>query len=169
MATGKELKRLRGKKSATEIAALIGVGVDRMRKWEERDVDPSDSGDIAKVESYFGTTLDGLKALKSFDFVENPSKQDYRDRYINSLEKQVRTLEDQLSLATGQLRHVLLLTHALAETNQDALIQLMAKQKIGSVETIDDQLSTANSLTYQKMKDELGIVEPSDIGRRVKW
>lgn len=71
MAAGKEIKRLRGKDvTASKAAKLIGVGVDRLRKWEERDSDPSDTGDIAKVEAYFGVKLDQLETLKSFDFVE---------------------------------------------------------------------------------------------------
>lgn len=71
MAVGKEIKRLRGKDvTASKAAKFIGVGVDRLRKWEERDSDPSDTGDIAKVEDYFGVKLDKLHTLKSFDFVE---------------------------------------------------------------------------------------------------
>jgi hypothetical protein len=71
MATGKEIKRLRGKDvTASKAAKLIGVGVDRLRKWEERDSDPSDTGDIAKVEAYFGRKLDALHEIKAFDFVE---------------------------------------------------------------------------------------------------
>lgn len=71
MAAGKEIKRLRGKDvTASKAAKFIGVGVDRLRKWEERDSNPNDTGDIAKVEAYFGVKLDGLPMLKSFDFVE---------------------------------------------------------------------------------------------------
>lgn len=71
MAAGKEIKRLRRKDvTASKAAKFIGVGVDRLRKWEERDSNPSDSGDIAKVEAYFGVKLDELPTLQSFDFVE---------------------------------------------------------------------------------------------------
>lgn len=71
MAAGKEIKRLRGRDvTASKAAKFIGVGVDRLRKWEERDSDPSDTGDITKVEAYFGVKLDQLSTLKSFDFVE---------------------------------------------------------------------------------------------------
>jgi hypothetical protein len=73
MATGKEIKRLRGgETSAAKAAALIGVGVDRLRKWEERDVDPSDTADIEKVEAYFGCALNQLKNIKDFEFVKRP-------------------------------------------------------------------------------------------------
>lgn len=71
MATGKEIKRLRGKDvTASKAAKFIGVGVDRLRKWEERDTDPVDTGDRAKIEAYFGVKLDQLHTVASFDFVE---------------------------------------------------------------------------------------------------
>jgi hypothetical protein len=74
MATGKEIKRLRGgETSAAKVASLIGVGVDRLRKWEERDVDPSDTADIEKVEAYFGCALNQLKNIKDFEFVKRPA------------------------------------------------------------------------------------------------
>lgn len=75
MAAGKEIKRLRGKDvTASKAAKFIGVGVDRLRKWEERDTDPVDTGDRAKVEAYFGVKLEQLNTLKSFDFVEKKAE-----------------------------------------------------------------------------------------------
>jgi hypothetical protein len=68
MATGREIRRLRGKVPAAKVAALIGVNVDRLRKWEERDSDPKDTGDAKKVEDYFGVELSGLAKLDNFDF-----------------------------------------------------------------------------------------------------
>lgn len=74
MAAGKEIKRLMGKEvTAEQLATLIGVGVDRFRKWLERDSDPRDTGDIQKVEQYFGVPLSGLAGLQKFDFVEKPT------------------------------------------------------------------------------------------------
>lgn len=69
MATGKELKRLRLKAgfSAKAIADYIGVGVDAYRKWEERDANPR-GPDKVKVERYFGTTLEDLTKLDSFEY-----------------------------------------------------------------------------------------------------
>lgn len=68
MAAGKEIKRLRGNVSAAKAANLIGVDPERLRKWEERNVDPKDVGDISAVEAYFGCTLKELEQLDNFQF-----------------------------------------------------------------------------------------------------
>lgn len=163
MPTGKELKRLRGKLiTAAEVAALIGVGVDRYRKWEERDTDPNDTGDIEKVEKYFGVPLQGLKDLKFFDFVQTPDKnQDFRDRLISSLEREKKLLEREnerlnrdLDLSLGEVRHNLLLSRAIAETNQNLLIELLAKQRKVRPDELAVEVGKENGEKYKSMKEE---------------
>lgn len=72
MAAGKEIRRLRishGKKiSVARVASLIGVDSERLRKWEYKDIDPYDSSDIQKIETYFGVPLNKLKDLDDFQF-----------------------------------------------------------------------------------------------------
>src|SRR5688572_25603176 len=97
MATGKEIKRLRGKISAARVAELIGVDADRLRKWEERDTDPKDTGDVEKVEAYFGVTLSELADLTNFDFVKKPKGNPGQDRdkdKIIALQDQIIQLKD---------------------------------------------------------------------------
>lgn len=159
MAAGKEIKRLRGKNiSAADAATFIGVGVDRLRKWEERDVDPSDTGDIAKVETYFGIPLWALKDLKTFDFVENPhAVKDFKDKYIASLEKQNKYLEDQLAVSLAELRHSALLNRAISETTQDLVIQFLAAQRKMTQKQQDDfavEVGKGNLSKYLKLKEE---------------
>lgn len=85
MAAGKEIKRLRGKDvTASKAAKFIGVGVDRLRKWEERDTNPTDTGDIQKVEMYFGCSLGDLAKLKEFDFVQFPRENEQVLGFTNS-------------------------------------------------------------------------------------
>lgn len=89
MASGNDIRRLRGKIPAAKVAELIGVNVDRLRKWEERDTDPSDSGDIEKVERYFGLPLDKLSGLNHFEFVKYNStggKNKESQQSINALQ-----------------------------------------------------------------------------------
>ncbi len=61
MAAGKEIKRLREsgikKISAETLAGYMNVDAAKLRKWEQRDADPKDSGDKKNVETYFGCTL----------------------------------------------------------------------------------------------------------------
>jgi transcriptional regulator with XRE-family HTH domain len=72
MAAGKEIRRLRDKVSAQQVATLIGVDAAKLRKWEQRDANPKDSGDITKVEKYFGTKIDQLHKLETFQFIPKP-------------------------------------------------------------------------------------------------
>lgn len=84
--------------------------------------------------------------------------EDLRDRLIETLQEQNKFLKDQLNSVTGQLRHVLLLTSSMVETNQDSLAQIMEKQKIGSVSEVTERHRKANLASYSKMKADLGIV-----------
>lgn len=71
MAVGKEIKRLRGNVSTLKAANLIGVDVERLRKWEQRDADPKDYDDIKRVEDFFGVPLSGLTKLDKFRWSKN--------------------------------------------------------------------------------------------------
>lgn len=142
MATGKEIKRLRGKKtSASEAANLIGVGVDRLRKWEERDTDPSDSGDIQKVEQYFGCKLDQLTNIEIFDFVEMGQKVDYKDKYIRLQEKYSQLLESSSDSVADLIKQ----NQALIMTVQEVLARLMAKSEKRNIQDIASLLNKVNT------------------------
>lgn len=151
------------------IADLLGVTERAMQIWSS-DPDRSPRKEtLGKLGELFAKFKAGENLAQMAD------TNDYRGRYIISLEDRIKdkddrikTLEDQLNLVIGQLRHVILLTHALSETNQDAIIQMMAKQKIASGDELNERMGIMNTENYQNMKDELGIVEPSDTGRRVK-
>lgn len=136
MAAGKEIKRLRGKNiTASQAASLIGVGVDRLRKWEERDTDPSDTGDIAKVERYFGVTLSDLKTLKSFDFVETPRGTDLLDNKDLTMQAILNLTESNRILAESN--------RSLARSNEELTIKVTG----GSVSrTYSTVLSTLQGL-----------------------
>lgn len=99
MPAGNEIKRLRIKaqKSAAEVAALMGVNAERLRKWEQRDVDPKDSADINRVEKFFGTSLDNLSKLNEFDFGQDGTKRDSGEEYWH--EKNDLTNQTILNLA----------------------------------------------------------------------
>lgn len=155
MAVGKEIKRLRGKKtSAADAANLIGVSVDRLRKWEERDSDPSDTGDIKKVEDYFGVSLNEIKSIKSFDFVEFPRGKALESKHIELLERENKRLQRDLDISLGELRHNSLLARAVSETNQELLVELIAGLRKQKYETVALQVRTANGEKYQRMKEE---------------
>jgi len=133
MATGKEIKRLRGKEiTAAKAAKFIGVGVDRLRKWEERDSDPSDTGDIAKVEAYFGCKLGQLKEIKSFDFVESKPRVAPIIGQDVSLEAIKNLTESGKELALAQ---------KIMVNNESRLISLLEKKSIADDQKDNDVAS----------------------------
>jgi len=83
MSFGKEIKRLREDVpiSAQKLADYIGIDADRLRKWEQKDMDPRHE-DVVKIEAFFGMDLKaimGLKSIKKFltkpvGTIENKSK-----------------------------------------------------------------------------------------------
>lgn len=66
MAFGKEIKRLREDVpiSAQKLADIIGIDADRLRKWEQKDLDPRHE-DAMLIERFFGIDLKSVMALKS--------------------------------------------------------------------------------------------------------
>lgn len=156
MAAGREIKRLRGKVSAADAARLIGVGVDRLRKWEERDADPSDSGDIKRVEAYFGCSLTELKDLKSFDFVEvSRDTEDYQKKYIRLLEKNLADLEErnrQIMVSLADLRRGQNSQTAMMRVMQEFLYPLIAEKKKQKPEDIRKVASNTALLYFQELE-----------------
>lgn len=73
MAFGKEIKRLREKAnlSAQKLADAIGIDADRLRKWEQKDMDPRDE-DTKKIEAYFGMGITEVMLLDALKFQEVP-------------------------------------------------------------------------------------------------
>jgi transcriptional regulator with XRE-family HTH domain len=64
MAFGATIKKLRtdARISAQKLADEIGINADRLRKWEERDLNPR-YDDAQKIEAYFGMTLEKVMNL----------------------------------------------------------------------------------------------------------
>ncbi len=156
MAAGHEIRRLRGKIAAARVAQLIGIDVGRLRKWEERDTDPKDTGDIQKIETYFGRPLKELPEIKSFEFVQKPTRSDagIKDDLIEALKESNRLLKEALEVNSDELHRNILLTRSLAETNQDILIELLAKQRKQDQKTVVLEMNKANADKLHRMQAE---------------
>lgn len=86
MAFGKEIKRLRDDMnlSAQKLADLIGIKADRLRKWEELDLNPRDE-DVEKIESFFKMSINEivkLTSIKKFIRADHPIQ---IEKELNSL------------------------------------------------------------------------------------
>jgi transcriptional regulator with XRE-family HTH domain len=66
MALGKEIKRLREDVpiSAQKLADRIGIDADRLRKWEQKDLDPRHD-DVMLIEDFFGMDIKRVMSLSS--------------------------------------------------------------------------------------------------------
>lgn len=145
MAAGQEIKRLRGSISAERAAKLIGVDSARLRKWEQRDVDPKDSGDINSIESYFGCKLSDLKNLDSFKFepkekVTSGGKESVQllIEHLSSLEKEnfelkqrIAELEKSALSNSNELKEFAVASQAILRTLHKSLTEhRIASEKI---------------------------------------
>ena len=74
LATGSELKRIReaSNLSANSLAKLLDVSSDRLRKWEQRDIDPKHEDQI-KIEKFFNIELSELGKIKRVPVFPNKS------------------------------------------------------------------------------------------------
>lgn len=144
MAAGKELKRIREfqkpKVSAKKAAMLIGVDLDRYTKWEQRDVNPKDSGDIKRVELYFNCNIDDLDKIKDFQFykLENVHKKTSQ-RYIP------KEAESSQNIRNAAMLMVVL----------DAQAEIIAHQKKTAVSAVRSSLEEAVKRREEGLLDEL--------------
>ena len=115
MPFGKDIKRLREKSdlSASKIAGILGVKVERFRQWEARDRDPKDERDIAAIEKKFGMPLSKISQLETLpDLVKTPATIDSEEG-INILIKNL------IELKAGQRVILSILAEVQAPTMQE--------------------------------------------------
>lgn len=127
MASGIEIKRLRliPKKpiSAEILAKWIGVKPERLRKWEQRDADPKDSGDIQKVEVYFNCKLEELSKLDTFQFYDPRQKKEISTD-IQSMADELLNLKAMNRILTGEVAK-LIATGSKGKINEETALQQM--------------------------------------------
>lgn len=72
MAFGKEIKRLREASniSAAKLASYIGVPVDRLYKWEQKDLTPKDD-DQEKIEQAFNMEMNKIVSMEKLPKFQN--------------------------------------------------------------------------------------------------
>lgn len=148
MAAGKEIKRLRGNISAQQAASLIGVDVEKLRKWEQRDANPKDTGDIVKVEQYFGKKLDQLQSLETFQFIPKPTpgtvSKSLTEEALWNLTESSRKLADAI-LIDAQNRKILIeersnLVQMLQESSTANALQQTERELISIREAVVELL-----------------------------
>lgn len=108
MAFGKELKRLREASglSAQQLADDLKLSAHKLRKWEERDIDPKPA-DRKRIEDAYKMTLEELVKLRKLPKVEivelnmlNDPGQKYisKDEFINVLMERIKEQQQRLDM-----------------------------------------------------------------------
>lgn len=143
----KELSKAYG---ASIVAKLLDTTERGMQYWtasEESKV-PREITQ-RKIHELFLKHQNGedLSALKSDD-------PNYKDKYIEALEREKERLRNDLSISLGELRHNILLTRAIAETNQELLVEILSGKNKKLSEQIADNASIKNGERYKRMKEE---------------
>lgn len=140
-----QIKILQNAYGAGVLAGLLGVSERAIQRWiAEQDITPR-KDTLRQLAELFVSHENGENiALKG-------KNEDYRDKYIKSLEDQVSTMK-------GQIRHLILITQGQVLTNQHALADLLVKQKIELADEVEDRLSKENLQNYEKLKLEMGIL-----------
>lgn len=90
MAFGRHIRLLREKKniSAQKIADYLGVDASRLRKWEEKDLNPRDE-DTKKIELAFGIPMASIMKLKELpEFQTVPIENEPNTPYLSQRRNQ---------------------------------------------------------------------------------
>src|SRR6478609_10285078 len=103
----KEVEVLQNAYGAGVVAKLLGITDRAIEKWfQSPDISPRQATLRTISELY-------QKHIEGVDVAKNALSDDYRDKYVELLEKQVATLTDQVNLATGELRHIAVMNFAM--------------------------------------------------------
>lgn len=125
-------------------AGLLNTTERAMQYWQSDPDRTPRKETIRKISELFE------RHQKGENIVITGQTGDFKDRYI-------KLLEDQLNSATKEMRHIALMNHALLKTNQDVLIELLAKQRKEPFETVSLRLGKVLNDYYSTAKEK-GIV-----------
>lgn len=131
MDIGKELKRIRELNglSAKIFADYIGIGPERMRKWEDGKSNPK-LEDQKIISNYFGIDLEDLPNIGKFKFTSKPLKKIVEQ----TISENYSTDEDKSTIKDLAKSIVLLsdMGKTLADSNRDVVIMLKESQSNSS-------------------------------------
>lgn len=84
---------------------------------------------------------------------------DTKDEIIALLKKNNQLLEDRISSAEGEIRHIAVMNHALLLTLRDAAVQLLSKAEKSSVAEVNERLGTATAEYYKKGRRKGSLID----------
>jgi|GEM_PF-2658034 len=134
------------------IAKVLGVTDRGVKYWLQENPKKPSAATMARINELF---QNHKKGINIFDRpTEADSVFDYKEKYIAALERENARLQRDLDLSLGELRHNVLLQRAVAETTQELLVEVLAKQRKMTQEELSYTVSTMNVEKYQTLKEE---------------
>lgn len=135
------------------LAEATGESKGNVSKYLNKRLEPSESF-LKRYYAKFpksSTNVSHETIMKESDaFYGNA----YKDKYIQSLERENARLQKDLDLSLSEARHNALLTRAIAETTQELLIEFLAGKNKKAYEVLADSASIKNGEKYKRMKEE---------------
>lgn len=115
-----------------------------------RKLEPSESF----LNKFYEAFKDSITNVSRGTLAEEPET-DYmvKNKYIASLERENERLRKDLNISLGGLRHNALLARAVAETNQQLLIELLVKQRKSDQTSVRLEVNRVNGENYKRMKE----------------
>lgn len=149
-----ELKQLIEAYGVDKIAGLLGKTSRGVSNWVSEDPKTPHPNTQLAISELF-------RKFKAGELVElDPA--DFKDKYMRSLEDQIATLKSQVNLLTAEMRHIILINQAIAQTNRDLLIEIIAKQRKVPLNELKIEVGKALSVNYEKARKRDIVV---DVGK----
>lgn len=150
-----DVKALGLKFPGAAIAEATGHSKSNVSKYLNRKLEPSEAFLNAFYEKFPKEGKKVSRETNGFAVETYPISNDaLKDELIAALKRENSRLQKDLDFSLGALRHNALLARAVAETNQDLLIELLAKQRKQDFDSIAVEVGKENHEKYEKLKEE---------------
>lgn len=145
---GKQLKRIRllNGLSVQKFANYVGLNADRLRKWEERGVNPKD-GDAEIISNYFEVPIDELHRIEKFKFSSKKVQKEPVENLPPPESETVKTLVNTnaklVDQSQSQSNVIASLTSMLERKLTDASKEIQVMQVSESVQSCLEKIARA--------------------------
>lgn len=148
-----KIKILSNAYGAGLLADMLGVTERAMQIWHSEPDRKPRKETLRTLGELFARHTAGENIATS------GNKNDYKEKYINSLESQVKLLTDQVSSATGELRHIAVMNYAILKTLRKSLAQLIAKSERQDLLKVAERLDKETNEFYRSIRNKGSLIE----------
>lgn len=143
-----------------EVADAVGVSIRQIQNYLKSANPAIPSKDVVlKIREAF------VKHQKG-EPIHDTDRIDFKDKYIASLEKQVRfleednkRLEDQLNSATGELRHIAVMNYAMLKGIRMPVAKILAKVEKGDLRSVVHNIDKETSGFYRSGREKGSLID----------